>query len=68
MLERGRRNGVPGLKLIGRDELRKLAPAVAGEFALYSAPTGIVDPFQWTWALAENAAQNRRPGFSFPVP
>lgn len=58
MLERGRRNGVPGLKLMGRDELRKLAPAVAGEFALYSASTGIVDPFQWTWALAENAAQN----------
>ena len=58
MLERGRRNGVPGLTLIGRDELRRLAPAVAGEFALYSASTGIVDPFQWTWALAENAAQN----------
>lgn len=58
MLERGRKNGVPGLKLIGREELRRLAPAVAGEFALYSPSTGIVDPFQWTWALAENAAQN----------
>lgn len=58
MLELGQKNGVPGLRMIGRDELRKLAPAVAGEFALYSRSTGIVDPFQWTLALAENAAQN----------
>jgi (S)-2-hydroxyglutarate dehydrogenase len=40
---RGRANGVPGLRRIGRDELLELEPAAAGIAALHSPNTGIVD-------------------------
>lgn len=54
----GKRNGVRGLTLIGRERLHELVPAVRGEFALLSPNSGIVDPFRYTIALAENAAIN----------
>jgi 2-hydroxyglutarate dehydrogenase len=40
---RGRANGVPGLRRIGRDELLEIEPAAAGIAALHSPDTGIVD-------------------------
>jgi 2-hydroxyglutarate dehydrogenase len=40
---RGRANGVPGLRRLGRDELLELEPAAAGIAALHSPNTGIVD-------------------------
>jgi L-2-hydroxyglutarate oxidase len=40
---RGRANAVPGLRRIGRDELRELEPHAAGIAALHSPATGIVD-------------------------
>ncbi|MFH1361992.1 MAG: NAD(P)/FAD-dependent oxidoreductase [bacterium] len=40
---KGRDNGVLGLKLITKDELRQLEPEVAGVAALYSSETGIID-------------------------
>ena len=58
----GRRNGVPDLHMIDRERMRALAPAVEGNFALYSGSTGIFSPFQWNLGLAENAACN---GVSF---
>ncbi len=41
--ENGRRNGVDDLVLIGRQELARLEPHVAGEAALLSPSTGIID-------------------------
>ena len=43
LLERGRANGVPGLRMIDRDELRELEPHAAGLRALHSPNTAIVD-------------------------
>jgi L-2-hydroxyglutarate oxidase LhgO len=40
---RGAANGVEGLRMIGRDELRELEPHVAGIRALHSPGTGVID-------------------------
>lgn len=58
--ERGVKNGVEGLRILGREELLSMEPEIGDEAAaaLY-APTGaIVCPFGLTIALAENAAVN----------
>lgn len=57
-MEQGARNGASNLSIIGRDRLRQLVPAVTGEFAMFSADSGILDPFQYTIALAESACLN----------
>lgn len=57
-LETGRINGSRGLEIIGEKRLHELVPAVVGNFALYSPNSGILDPFQYTIALAENAKKN----------
>ena len=60
LLEKGKANGVSGLKILGRDELDKMVKNLADDVveALY-APTGaIVCPFHLTIALAENANMN----------
>ena len=53
-------NGVEGLRIIGREELREMEPNVADEAvaALWAPTGGIVCPFGLTFALAENAAKN----------
>ncbi|WP_341472402.1 NAD(P)/FAD-dependent oxidoreductase [Clostridium rectalis] len=56
--ERGEKNNVLGLEIISREEIKKLAPNVEGKAALYSKMTGILDPFIYTIALAENACEN----------
>ena len=58
--QRGIENGVPDLRIIGRDELREMEPNISDDaFAALWAPTGgIVDCFGLTVALAENAAAN----------
>lgn len=43
LLKRGQENGVGGLKLISRDELRDIEPHAAGVEALVSPSTGIVN-------------------------
>jgi len=43
LLERGRANGVPGLRMIDQDELRSIEPHAAGLRALHSPHTAIVD-------------------------
>lgn len=58
--ERGRANGVPGLRIIGRDELKAMEPNIsdAAVAALWAPSAGIVDAFGLNIALAENAAEN----------
>ena len=54
----GEANGASGLELIDSRRLHELVPAVVGEFAMFSHNSGIVDPFNYTIALAENAHAN----------
>ncbi len=58
----GEKNGAEGLTLIGEEKLHELVPAVVGKFAMWSQTSGILDPFLYTVALAENAHAN---GVSF---
>lgn len=57
-MEQGAANGAVGLELIDEERLHELVPAVVGKFAMFSSQSGILDPFQYTIALAENACQN----------
>ena len=54
--ERALANGVPGVRMVGRDELRELEPHVAGVAALHSPTTAIVDFGAVTRRLAADAA------------
>lgn len=58
MKAQGEKNGVPGLKMVDKEFIRQTAPNVKGEFALWSGSTGICSPFEFTLAMAENAAAN----------
>ena len=60
LAERGRKNGVKGVKVISGDEARAMEPALTDEVAaaLYAPTSGIVCPFELTIALAENAFEN----------
>lgn len=58
VIAQGERNGAANLRLIGKEELHSLAPMAVGEFAMLSENSGVVDPFNYTIALAENAACN----------
>ena len=49
-------NGVPGVRIIGPEELHELEPNVRGIAALHSPATSIVDFAEVTRALAEEAA------------
>jgi L-2-hydroxyglutarate oxidase LhgO len=56
--EKGRRNGATGLKIISRNELKKLEPNVKGVAALLSPSTGIIDAH----ALMEHFAARAKDG------
>ena len=58
--ERGKQNGVPGLKVLSNEEAHQLEPNITDQVvaALYSPTSGIVCPFTLTIALAENAYAN----------
>ncbi|EFB75280.1 NAD(P)/FAD-dependent oxidoreductase [Subdoligranulum variabile] len=60
LLENGRANGVEGLRIVERAELRAMEPNIADEAvaALWAPTGGIVCPFGLTYAFAENAARN----------
>jgi L-2-hydroxyglutarate oxidase LhgO len=53
--ERALANGVPGVRIIGPEELRQLEPHVRGVAALHSPSTSIVDFAEVTRALAADA-------------
>ena len=56
--ETGIKNGVPGLKILDQEEIRKREPNVSCFMALWVPTAGITLPYQFTIALAENAAEN----------
>lgn len=57
LFERGTANGVPGLKMIGREEMRELEPHARALRALHSPFTAIVDYTEVTRAMARTLAQ-----------
>ena len=58
MKEPGEKNKVKGLEIIDKEKIKALSPFVEGNFALYSPTTGILNPFIYTIAMAENACEN----------
>lgn len=57
---KGMRNGVKGIKILRGKEIFRLEPYVTKDTlaAVYVPSTGIVDPYEVTIALAENAKEN----------
>lgn len=60
LYERGGRNGVPGLRILEREELKDMEPNISDEAcaSLYAPTAGIICPFELNIAMAENAAMN----------
>lgn len=60
LYNRGIKNGVRGLEIIDKNKLLSLEPNIKEDAssALYAPTAGIVSPYEFTIALAENAAQN----------
>ena len=60
LLKRGRKNGVPNLQILNREETLKIEPNLSPSVvaSLYAPTAGIVSPFGYTVALYENALQN----------
>ncbi|WP_455382066.1 FAD-dependent oxidoreductase [Salinispira pacifica] len=60
LLERGRANGIEGLRIIGREELLEREPGVNPDAtgALFTPTAGVIDPFRAAIAAAENAVEN----------
>jgi len=56
--DQGETNGVPGLAILDPDAMGKIQPNVGGIKALHSPSTGIICPYSFTIALAENAHAN----------
>lgn len=54
----GMKNGVPGLEMLDEDEMKKRESHVACCAALWVPTAGITLPYEFTIALAENAAEN----------
>lgn len=57
LYERGVANGVPGLRLVEKEELHQMEPALSDEaqFALYAPSAAIVNPWELAIAQAEAA-------------
>lgn len=64
LLERGRQNGVPNLRIVTGTEMKEIEPGISDKAKafLYCPTGGIVCPFHMTIAFAENAYEN---GVSF---
>lgn len=60
LLERGRANGVSGLRIVEGEELRRLEPNLSDKAcaALLAETSGIVCPFELTLGMGESAAKN----------
>lgn len=60
LYDRGLENGVPDMRLLSAREVREMEPAVAENVvgALYAPTAGIIDPWDYTLALAETAVRN----------
>ncbi len=60
LLKQGEKNGVPGLRILERDELLSMEPSLNPEikYALYAPTAGITEPWMVAIAAVENAVKN----------
>lgn len=60
LFEKGQKNGVKDLCIIGKNELLEMEPNLSSNVsaALYAPTAGIVCPYEFTIAMAENASIN----------
>ena len=60
LLAQGEANGVPGVRLIGREEVLRMEPNTNPDvrLALYAPTSGITSPYEAAYALADHAAVN----------
>ena len=60
LLENGRKNGVPLLSILSKEEVLAIDPLISGKIkkALYAPAAGITCPYSLTIAAAENAVAN----------
>ncbi len=60
LYENGKKNNIEGLKIIEREEILKMEPHINKDVkkALYCPSAGIIMPFEYAIALAENAILN----------
>ena len=60
LFQQGIRNGVPNIKIISAEAVRRIEPNLSTEIigALYAPSAGIVGPWELAIALVENAAEN----------
>jgi glycerol-3-phosphate dehydrogenase len=60
LYQRGIANGVPGMKILNREEVRQIEPNISDNVvcALYAPTAGVICPFRLNIALAECADQN----------
>ena len=60
LYDQGIQNGVPGLKLLSREEVLALEPNTNPETAgaLLAETSGLTSPYEFSFALADHAAQN----------
>lgn len=60
LYDRGIKNGVPGIRIIGREEALTLEPGLNPDLiaALYAPGSAIVNPWEYAVALAETAVCN----------
>lgn len=60
MLENGRKNGLPDLEILNREQILALEPNVNPQaaYALYCRGAGVCSPYEMAIALGENAVHN----------
>lgn len=60
LMERGRRNNIPQMSIIEKDEIKRLEENISDDVvaALYAETAGIVGPWELTIGLLENAIVN----------
>lgn len=58
LYQQGLDNEIPGIRLIDHNELKAMEPYADGDLAIFLPYAGILCPFTYTIALAENAAMN----------
>lgn len=60
LYDRGIKNGVPDMEIIGYERIKEIEDKVSDEVlaALYAKSAGVVDPFNYTYAMIENAIKN----------
>lgn len=60
LYRRGVENGVPGVRVLNAEEVRKMEPNISDKVvgALYAPSAAIVSPWEYALAMAENAVLN----------